>query len=51
MEEPTEPPWQAIKQWIPADDDDLVAGAGVGDLGWGARHSNDSPLEAQRSPA
>jgi len=35
--------WQAIKQWIPADDDDLVAVAGGSDPGWAAHHSNESP--------
>jgi hypothetical protein len=39
--EPIEPPWHAIKQWIPADDDEVVAGGS--DPGWAAHHSNESP--------
>jgi hypothetical protein len=48
--EPIEPPWQAIKQWIPADDDDHVAVAGVGDPGWDAHHRNESPWKPKEVP-
>ena len=48
--EPIEPPWQAIKQWFPADDDDLVAVAWVGDLGWDAHHSNESRWKPREVP-
>ncbi len=41
--EPIEPPWQAIKQWISADDDEIVVVAEGGDPGWYAQHSNESP--------
>lgn len=48
--EPIEPPWQAIKQWIPADDDNLVTVAGGGDPGWDAHHSNEFPWESKKAP-
>jgi|GEM_PF-2694844 len=40
-----EPPWQAIKQWIPADDDDLSFHL------WDTRHSNESPWKPNSPPS
>ena len=44
--EPIEPPWQAIKQWIPADE--IVVLAVGSDTGWYAQHSNESPPKRQK---
>jgi hypothetical protein len=45
-----ESPWQAIKQWIPADDDDLVPVARGNDPDWSAHHSNESPWKPKEVP-
>ncbi len=49
--EPIEPPWQTIKQWISADDDEIVVVAEGHDPGWHDQHSNESPLEAKKNLA
>jgi hypothetical protein len=46
--EPIEPPWQAIKQWNPADDDGVVAGGSNPD--WAAPPSNESPWKPREVP-